>query len=83
MNTERVWAESGASRQHEGENESQPDHDETSCPALTAACRGAPVQRFSGIVKAVMVVPDPITTCCRPSSMNVIGAAPQIGEPVG
>ena len=36
----------------------------------------------SGSAKAVTVVPDPMITCCRPSSMNVIGAAPQIGEPV-
>src|SRR6516165_3775336 len=36
----------------------------------------------SGSANDSNVVPDAITTCCLPSSMKVIGAAPQIGVPV-
>ena len=32
---------------------------------------------------ATSVLPDAMTTCCRPSSMYVMAAAPQIDEPVG
>ena len=34
------------------------------------------------IANDMMLAPEPMTTCCRPSSMCVIGAPPQIGEPV-
>src|SRR6185312_2064116 len=36
----------------------------------------------SGSANAVIVLPDAMRTCCRPSSMNVTPAAPQIGDPV-
>lgn len=36
----------------------------------------------SGKANAVSVVPEGIITICRPSSMKVMGAAPQMREPV-
>ena len=51
--------------------------------ASTRVCGGAQDYRASaGRANAVRVAPDGISTCCRPSSMKVMAAAPQIGLPV-